>query len=133
MTSFRRQWAELRNHCLALLVAVVLGWLTTPAAAQAPVGNTFGTPSIRRPTISPYLNLQRTGDPSIDFAIDYQKLVRPEQQLRRYTSNLDNRLNRLQNQVNQAIRPDGSLILPGTGHSTSFLNTGTYFPGYRRR
>ena len=75
----------------------------------------------------------RTGDPGIDFAINYQNLVRPQQELRNYTSNLNNRVNSLQSQVNGTINPDGSLMLPGTGHTTSFMNTGRYFPGLRGR
>ena len=132
--SMIRQWcADLSTRCVEIAAAMILCWLVQPAAAQPPVGNTFGAPSIQRPTVSPYLNLQRTGDPSIDFAINYQSLVRPQHDFRNYAANLNNRVNRLDRQVNRAIRPDGSLILPGTGHRTSFLNTGSYFPGYRGR
>ena len=117
-----------------LCVALCVGLLCVHSAdAQPPTGNTFGSRGVRRPTTSPYLNLQRSGDPSIDFAINYQQLVRPQQQLRSEASNLNNRLNSLQRQVNKAIRPDGTLILPGTGHATSFMNTGRYFPGSRSR
>jgi hypothetical protein len=133
MTTFRPKPSELLSGCVTVIVGLLVLQFAQPCAAQPPVGNTFGSQSIRRPTTSPYLNLHRTGDPGIDFAIDYQKLVRPEQQLRNYSANLNSRLNRLEHRVNQAIAPDGSLILPGTGHATTFMNTGRYFPGYRGR
>jgi len=133
MTNYRTLPDDGRLRWLSVAVALCFGFCVRPAAAQAPVGNQFGAQSVRRPTTSSYLNLQRTGDPTIDFAINYQQLVRPQRQFRNDTANLNNRLNSLQRQVNRAIRPDGTLILPGTGHATSFMNTGQYFPGYRGR
>lgn len=126
----------MRNFALTLagrfgltgLVALLLslGW-SAPAMAQ---GNQFGAPGIQRPTTSPYLNLFRGGNNrALNFGLNYQRGVRPERDLRQYSAGLNNNIGALQNDFNRAIGPDGSLIVPGTGHKTSFMNTGGYYSG----
>jgi hypothetical protein len=118
---------------MGLGMAALLGLMVGPRAAEAQSGNRFGAPGVQRPTTSPYLNLLQGKNRAQRLALNYQRTVRPEQEWRRYTSGLNNQVGALQNRVDRAIRPDGSLILPGTGHTTSFMNTGQYFPGMRGR
>lgn len=124
--NFGRWWLSLAVVCLLL---TILG--SRPALAQAP-GNQFGAPSIRRPTTSPYLNLFRdnnNNNRALNFGLNYQRLVRPEQELRNYSANLNTQIGTLADRVDSQIAPDGSVTVPGTGHSTSFMNTGGYFSG----
>lgn len=92
-------------------------------------GNQFGAPTIQRPTTSPYLNLFRGSNRALNFGLNYQRRVRPEQDLRQYSAGLNNNIGNVQSDLNRAIGPDGSLLVPGTGHRTSFMNTGGYFSG----
>lgn len=93
------------------------------AVSQGPPG----PPS--RPTTSPYLNLLRNNQRN-NFALDYYRLVRPEQEWRNYTSRLNQRLSQVESSIGQrSLLPDGSVSdMRTTGHPTSFLNTGGYFP-----
>ncbi|MBL8850121.1 MAG: hypothetical protein JNG89_10570 [Planctomycetaceae bacterium] len=112
---------------IASLMLATVG--TRNATAQSP-SNQFGAPSIRRPTTSPYLNLFRdnnSNNRALDFGLNYQRLVRPERELRNYSAQLNNQVNTLQNDFNSVIAADGSIKVPGTGHQTSFMNTGGYF------
>lgn len=122
--SFGR-WSSMVVVCLLLTM-----FGSRPALAQAP-GNQFGAPSIRRPTTSPYLNLFRdnNNNRALNFGLNYQRLVRPEQELRNYSANLNTQIGTLSDRVDSQIAPDGSVTVPGTGHSTSFMNTGGYFSG----
>lgn len=122
MTSLKQSF--IRN-CLNCAIGLLLALFLCPVSAHAQV-NDFGAPSIQRPTTSPYLNLFRSNNRGLNFGLNYQRLVRPEQQWRNYTSRLNSQVGTLQGRVNSAIAPDGSIILPGTGHATSFLNTGGY-------
>lgn len=110
--------------------ALVLSMVAT-AGAQGPPG--IEPPRISRPTTSPYLNLLRN-DQRQNFALDYYRLVRPEQEWRNYTSRLNQRLQSVESTLNQPqLLPDGSMTdMRTTGHSTTFLNTGGYFPQSRR-
>jgi hypothetical protein len=117
---------------LALAVPVGTLMLSSIAAAQPPgVG---GGPAINRPTTSPYLNLfnrgnQGFGGPALNRALNYYRFVQPEQQLRRYSGQLGQQVTSLeQSLTSQGLLPDGSRALSGTGHTTSFLNLGGYFP-----
>jgi hypothetical protein len=99
-----------------LLVLCVLGMAAGVASAQPRVGPTS------RPAVSPYLNLLRPGNSA---GVNYYGLVKPQVEFR-------NNIQALQQQVtnNQtAITDLTNATLPTTGHSTTFLNTGGYFPG----
>jgi hypothetical protein len=125
MTSLRLP--ALCRRCLAALLAIIAGLIcTAPTMAQ---GNQFGAPSIQRPTTSPYLNLFQGTNRAMDLGLNYQRRVRPEQDLRNYAARNNQQIGNLQQQFNTAIAPDGTIILPGTGHQTSFMNTRGYFSG----
>ena len=103
----------------------------TCAFAQSPGGNQFGQPGVSRPTTSPYLNLLQ-GRNNRSVALDYFRLVKPEQEWRRYTSGLNQRLNLVESTLSQDLLPDGSRgTVKRSGHSTTFMNTGSYFPQKR--
>ncbi|HKB37283.1 MAG TPA: hypothetical protein VKD72_12585 [Gemmataceae bacterium] len=97
-------------------------WAAPHCLAQAgyirpPLGGPFNPP----PT-SPYLNLNRGGNP----AINYFNLVRPEFEFRNAYQSLQRQVNLNRDLVREALTEEG---VPATGHSTSFLNYSHYFPG----
>ncbi len=96
-------------------------WATAPAYAQVPSTRPPLTPPAR-PTISPYLNLLRGGDPSLN----YQGLVRPQQEFRSGIQQLNQQLQTQQRDITNLEVESG---LPATGHPTQFLNLGGYFLG----
>jgi hypothetical protein len=117
-------------HCRRFLtgLAVVLLGLFVVSTCQAQ-SNDFGAPSINRPTTSPYLNLFNGSNRSMSLGLNYQRRVRPEQALRQNAAQTNNQVGGLQQQLNMVVGPDGNVRLPGTGHRTSFMNTGGYFSG----
>lgn len=121
-----------RRGAWCLVVIAVL--LTASGTAMAQPPGVGGGPAINRPTTSPYLNLfnrgnQGFGGPALNRALNYYRFVQPEQQLRRYSGQLGQQVTSLeQSLTSQGLLPDGSRALSGTGHTTSFLNLGGYFP-----
>lgn len=114
------------TRLLSALVAL-LAW-TAVASAQAG-GATPGVPPgagvTRRPTISPYLNLLRGGNP----AVNYAGLVRPEQQLFANQSRLQTQLGGVSQDVNQLQNTPysglgGDLV---TGNAFGFQTQRSYF------
>jgi hypothetical protein len=131
-TKFVDQRRLSRRGAWCLVAAAGLLAAAGTATAQPPgVG---GGPAINRPTTSPYLNLfnrgnQGFGGTALNRALNYYRGVRPEQELRRYSGQLGQQVSTLeQNLTSQGLLPDGSRPLSGTGHQTSFLNLGGYFP-----
>src|SRR5262245_31479855 len=95
--------------CWMVLVAIALAGLAGPATAHGQYSNQFGAPGVDRPTTSPYLNLFRSGQNGgfNDIGFNYQRLVRPEQQWRGYTTGLGTQMSAMQQQLNTPIGPDG--------------------------
>lgn len=116
--------ATCTRHNWTALAALTLVGLARPAAAQSQVGNQFGAPGIDHPTTSPYLNLFRTNDPAGNTGLNYQRFVRPEQQLRDYSAQLGTELNtpqrRERQRSNSLMGPDGKIQISGTGHRVFF-------------
>jgi hypothetical protein len=124
---------SIRGRLLLFGVLVLLAWVR-PAAAQFPYSNRpVGNP-YQQPTISPYLNLLRAGDP----AANYFLLVRPEFQQRALNAQFGSAIVNLERGTAAPAAPAGEPLLPtleGTGHATYFLNYGGYFgtgPGQQR-
>jgi hypothetical protein len=124
-----------RNVRRLLLGVVALLATVGPAAAQfqypytnRPVGNPY-----QQPTISPYLNLLRTGDP----AANYYLLVRPEFQQRAINAQYGAAISNLERRAPEEPAPSPEELLPqlpSTGHATYFGNYGGYYnlgPGPR--
>ena len=111
---------------IVAVATAVLG--INPLRCRAQVGGGFGVPAskqINNPPISPYLNLTQ---PGLNPAITYESLVRPELQLRNTLANQQQLLGDLQQRG--MTQPPALLQSPTvlqTGHTTSFLDTGTYF------
>lgn len=109
----------------AMSIAAVSSMAVEPASAAPPQ---FNRPN--RPTVSPYINL--LNNVNQDPAITYYGQIRPQQEFRAADNasaaairNLDRRLT-----ADEKEMPSGKLS--SSGHATSFLNTGSYFPSRRR-
>ena len=122
-------WKQLT---LGLLMATgLLAVGARDAHAQAPTGNQFGARGVGRPTTSPYLDLLFNNGQNL--GLNYYRLLRPEQDWRKYSTGLNQRLNLVESTLSQDLLPDGSSgNVKQSGHSTSFLNLGSYFPQARR-
>lgn len=106
--------------CSLLLMAVV---------AESSLAQSRIRPPRRSPSISPYIELFRNNGGGTAF--NYFQRVRPQQQIlrdrqqfSRQISGLRQRQRRFENSVDQALNP--------TGHTTSFLNYGSYYPSAGR-
>ncbi|MCC7421898.1 MAG: hypothetical protein IT428_16595 [Planctomycetaceae bacterium] len=111
------------------LATLALCLTAFPAAAQAqfgvpmPGGISGRTPStLNRPTVSPYINLLRSGDPTLN----YYGNVRPQVRFQTMDDDLQRGLNRLDNeqfrQPTRSNRPQQPLQFGSTGHSSKFFS-----------
>jgi hypothetical protein len=127
----QRIFIDLDGRAFGLMLALGAGLAgLAPRCADAQAPSSFGTPAskqINNPTVSPYLNLTQ---PGIDPAIAYQTLVRPENQIRDTLANQSQAIGNLQYEVGQSPSASKRAALPvrRTGHPTTFMSTGTYFP-----
>jgi hypothetical protein len=95
--------------------------------AQQP-SSSFGTPAskqLNNQPVSPYLNLTQ---PGLDPAITFGTLIQPEIQLRATIANQQNLLGDLQQkfQTQPPVLTQQPTLLQ-TGHTTAFLDTGSFF------
>ena len=91
-------------------------------AAGGASAQTGAGPAPSRPAVSPYLNLLRPGNSP---GVNYYGLVRPQLELQNGLRNLQQQV-----QTNEtAIAGLNKAILPTTGHTSTFLNTGGYYSG----
>ena len=128
-----------RATTLFCLVAMSSLFVIQPVAAQAPRPSPIRIPT-RRPTTSPYLNLLNNNNNNRigignNIGFNYYQRVRPEQEFRRANQQLSRSIGNLREEVRyQSLAPQsGRSQLGPTGHSSRFLNLGTYFPLSRRR
>ncbi len=103
-----------RNPFVLLAAIFVVGL----SAARGPAQYVPGSAPGRRPALSPYLNLDRPGNPGIN----YYGLVRPQFQVQGALQKLSNSVNSLES--NQAPAQDIPLQ---TGHASSFMTQSKYF------
>jgi TolA-binding protein len=127
---------------IGLLLAACGGlMLTGEAQAQSP-GQTGQRPfenTYRRPTVSPYLQLQQQGMNPLQNQNIYQTMVQPQmQQQQQQIEQLQQRrqLNKMQGQVRQIeqssqARQFDETIRP-TGHASTYMNYSHYYPQQRR-
>ena len=136
---------QLTWNAIAVMSLLVLGGAV--ADAQSPGRTTRPTarsssattsrysrpriPAYNRPAISPYINL--LGGTGRSFESEYFTRVRPQLEFRGSYNQLGRGLSSLQGQVQQQGRQIESMKpkIGPTGHSTSFLNYGSYFPKNR--
>jgi hypothetical protein len=111
----------------ALAALGLLGFLATGQARaqftyQRPQTNPFGTP-----TVSPFLNMARGGNP----AINYNTLVRPQIQTQRSLQQLQTDVRQDELRMGQLTTApagiDPNAVLPYTGHPTQFMAQSHYF------
>jgi hypothetical protein len=115
------------TRCGLLTLALAIA-LAGTALAQAPPG--FGRSN--RPTTSPYLNLLPNRNQSP--ALNYYRSYLPETEFRRANQQASSSIYNLRQDVDRTrlmIQTENS-VLGTTGHTTSFGNTGSYFPGLNR-
>ena len=119
---------------LGLVVVLLLSAFAQTSDAQRP-RRRFGSRNTlpnRRPFISPYVDLLNSD--GAGFTRNYFRRVRPELEFRRNDTRLGRSVQSLQRQVNtqrQQLQSRTSQLSP-SGHTTSFLNLGSYFPSGRR-
>lgn len=126
-------------------IGVILAGAAQSAFAQSQGSRQL--PAYQPPPVSPYINLLRTDQNRI---VTYQGIIRPQIYDNRYRQFQQNQIDRLNSNLasqkavsnaryraNQAqLSALQSNLNPGqvqTGHPTTFMNRGDYFPGYRRR
>lgn len=102
------------------LPGLLVGLSLRPAAAQtiSTRPQSFQVNPITRPTVSPYLNLFRGGNP----AVNYYDLVRPQQQFA-------NSLQQLQQQAAPVVPLTAETVqgIPVTGHTAVFMNFSRFY------
>lgn len=104
-------------------------WLVAGSAqAQLPYGqprsfSQYGRPgaigAAGQPTFSPYLNLLRRGNSTLQ---NYYGLVRPEQQFRTANEQFQSNFNQVQRQFNTAQQTQFAPPLQSTGHRVRFMS-----------
>jgi hypothetical protein len=120
----------IRGLAWCSLVLAILA--TRPDSAQAQI-RARRYPSVSRPTVSPYLNLLRRDNNNRSFsALNYYTLVRPEQEFRARLDAQARGLDSLRGDVDANTQSIGQ-ELRSTGHSSYFMNYGSYYPGFSSR
>ena len=89
---------------------------------------TYVRPQVGRPTISPYLNLMRSGNP----AINYYGIVRPQIETYQNLQQMQGEIQQIQNFPLQG-QANAQMNLPMTGHAATFMNYSHYFGAYGTR
>ena len=115
----RRSWKT------TLAAALVWGGLAPFAAAQ--IGS-YQPPIQQQPAVSPYLNINRFGQPP---GLNYYNLVRPQLQTQQQISNLQQQQQLLASGLGSAntITPLDQPVPPSsTGHPVNYFDWSRYFP-----
>lgn len=102
---------------------------TLPVSAQgraARSGRAGYRNTLSRPTVSPYLNLTRGGNP----AVNYFTLTRPPIDLRAQQFRQQQATQGLQREIDEGVRASE---LPPTGHAASYMNYSHYYPSLSSR
>ena len=116
----------MRNHLLLAIALLTVSVATANAQFGPPTGLAPGASGVRRPTVSPYLNLLRGGNP----AVNYAGLVRPEQQIFANQSRLATQIGGINQDVNQLQSAGPFTGLGGdlvTGNTFGFQTQFRYF------
>lgn len=105
---------------IPFVLASVGCWLVIGAATARGQQPGPYNPYIRRPPVSPYINLLRPGNQ----ALIYHGLIRPQVETFRYQEAQEQALRRLQGDVRSLQQPQ----LGVTGHQSYFLNYSHFYP-----
>jgi hypothetical protein len=82
-------------------------------------GSPGGIGAVGQPTFSPYLNLLRRGNSTLQ---NYYGLVRPEQQFRAANEQFQSNFNQVQRQFDSAQQAKVAPPLQATGHRVQFMS-----------
>lgn len=116
------------SRCITSIVMTTV-FLTNAASleAQSRIG-----PPPRQPSVSPYLNLlRRPNNGGGGLGFNYYQRYLPQRRALEADRTLTNSLNRVQRQQQTLQRQIDTGLAP-TGHQTSFMNLGSYYPQYQR-
>ncbi len=110
-----------------LTTFIIVTAIALASCASAEAQSRIGPPP-RRPTVSPYLNLLRrpnAGGGGLGFnyyqrLLPQQRALQADQRLTSSLSQVRSRQSALQQEIDSGLAP--------TGHQTSFLNLGGYYP-----
>ncbi len=131
------------NRYLVWLGLGLVVWVNETALAQNRPYRASRNPAaqiMRRPTVSPYLNLLRPS--GIGQVPNYQTIVRPELEQRRLNQQQGAEIQQLQREAASQRRATADLQrrdrssqpgIRGTGHQTSTLNLNQRFDTHARR
>ncbi len=114
------------RHLTAFITTPLLlaGFAATAEAQVGPPGNNIRPPRAT-PTVSPYLSLLNRNN---SLAFNYYELYRPQVEFRNAYQQLNRDVSRLNERVTQQEQAYQRMQLGPTGHTTSFMNYGNYFP-----
>jgi hypothetical protein len=108
-------------------------WNWNPYSAQ-PGYDSILNNTVRRPTVSPYLNLLLPGALP---GTSYQTLVRPALEQQRINREQEMQMNRMQQQFNSALqsstsRPQREPGIRPTGHQAAFFYFSRFYPNQQQ-
>jgi hypothetical protein len=127
-------------RAMVMAIGAVAAASAGTALAQQGPGNLPFSTIYRRPTVSPYIQLQQQGMNPLQNQNVYQTLVQPQlQQQQQQIAQLQQarQMTRMQNQVQQIQRDTSARqvdesIRP-TGHRATFQNFSHFYPQQRQR
>ena len=124
------------RRVLLILVALAAVLFVIPAGAHAQYQRPSVNPrlnTLRRPTVSPYLELLRQGGAPIQGLPTYQTRVQPQLQQGRVNRQQQAQIQRLQAQVARqgTLERGGAFELRTTGHRSFFMNYSHFYTGLR--
>jgi hypothetical protein len=115
-----------RQRRTGLLAVAALLTLSGVTFAQPQPYVRQGTNPYSTPPLSPWLNMLRGGDPSVNYYLG----VVPEFRQRTLNSQFNSQMQMLNQRQEAADSPEMNDLLPtlpGTGHATAFMNASPYF------
>jgi hypothetical protein len=127
----------MRNLTSLIVCGLGLAFALTPSSAEAQARRYIRPPIAKyQPYTSPYLSLMGPGGADYNYFVNAQ----PQEQFRQQQYNFNRGFQSFENQVNADFQKLNQTAQQGTGvyrtigttgHPTSFMNYGTYFPSNR--
>lgn len=113
-----------RLFAILSTVVLTIGFGAIAEAQVGPPRNNIRPPRAT-PTVSPYLSLLNRNN---SLAFNYYELYRPQVEFRNAYRQLNQDVSQLNERVTQQETAFQRMQLGPTGHSTSFMNYGRYYP-----
>jgi len=108
-----------------LPAAFVLAGLASTSVAQVGPPRQNIRPPRATPTVSPYLSLLNRNN---SLAFNYYEMYRPQVEFRNAYRQLNQDVSQLNERLTQQEQAFQRSQLGPTGHTTTFMNTGRYYP-----